>query len=818
LKILLCILSLLVAVYLWNSLDHVYWTIDEKPQKLQLNINAHTAFTPQQMEREVVRQIEYILKDFEEVKTFSSLIMGQYARMVIQLKPKANIETFKIRVNEKFRQKWTAWKVKIKYPTWEKETNNKRQAISYACITSDGSLISKKELQKLLNQENPSLTLDQFTPLTDQDITIQLSRERLTSLQLKIADIKNQLGRKFQKLPPFTQLLSTKVTTPAFLTETLQYLKEGEAIHSNPDLWLNGKPAYSIEVSSKKTLRQLIHHNSLSQINLNEKISLFPINSTIPPSIKILQWSLWALLCAPLIPLLFRKLHIFFLVLMMQFSLFAFLIYFSQPISIHLLWIFLSAMAWALFGIISGYQKSFFWGYLFLLGCLLLFNHWVSPDYNLNLLITVLGCWTLMMVIFNWITKKEKKLHPINSIGAIKYFWMTLSFLGVIAGFLWIKNKNNFFVHHGIASNNQSSDRIRLGVSLHHGEDKFEFNQKLLKLLKPLQRLTEVEIISLDTRIPDGLTATISLKKRVNQLGSSQIRNELEKFILSQPNQTFLLEGLGKELAQTSAIIYRGIHLVLKGFHYPELIKQALIVQNNLRENRRVTQTYFGHTPGPTIEASHENILIKTSAKNKEMIGWIIDNQMPQKAGLELENYHINLSLPPPSKYQWTYLNHAPFYIDHELHTNPLIESSTETFIQPYSLFKKNGIFELVIGFNFLGSKRQAESFLKQKQNEIENLLPFGLTLEDSARQKDNIWLQLIGGCLILACFFYILGQNHLLEGIGISLVFVLTYLIVHWLFIAFSTSKSIIPFIPLISYWIFSICQFHGKILFIPK
>ena len=817
-KSLLCILVLLVEVYLWNSLDHIYWTNNEKPQELQLNINAHTTFTPQQMEREAVRPIEYILKDFDEVKTFSSFILGQYARIMIQLKPKADIETFKIRVNEKFRQKWPTWKFKIKYPTWEKEMNNKRQTISYAGITSDRSTVSKEALQKLLNQEKPSLTIDRFSPLRDKELNIQLSKDKLSSLQIPLPEIKNQLARQYQKLPSIPQLLYSIITNPAFLMESLRHLKEGRVTPSNPKIWVQGQPAYSLEISSKKTLRQLFQYNSLSPINLDEKISLYPINSTPQLSLKILKWSLLLFLFAPVVPLLLQKFEILLLIVMMEFSLFAFLIYFSEPLSTHLLWLFCSAMAWTFFDIISGHHKLFFWGYLFLLGCLMLFNHWVAPDYNLNLLFAVFGVWTLSIGIYDWVTKKQQKRPPVNYKGKLKYFWMTLSLLGIILVFLWIKNKNNFFIHHGVVSIKQSNERIRLGVTLHHGQDKFEFTQNLLLLLKEIQRLPEVHTIHLDTRIPDGLTAIIDLNKKANHLRSSQIRNELEKFILSHPNQTFLLEGIGKELAQTSAIIFRGIHLVLKGFHYPELIKQALTVRNNLKENRRVTQTYFGHTPGPIIEAAHENILIKTSRKNKELIDWIIGNQMPQKAILDFNDYQINFSLPPPSKYQWTNIHQTPIYIENKLQKNPFTESSKENFNQPYSLFKKDGIFEIVIGFNFLGSKRQADTFLRQKQQEIKNQLPFGLSVEHPAPNKDNIWFNLIGGSIILSCFFYILGQNNLWEGIGISLVFIFTFFIGHWLFIAFSTSKSIIPSIPLLSYWIFSICQIHGKILFIPK
>ena len=140
-KILRYILSLLIGIYLWNALDQIYWTTGLKSQELQLNINARLAITPLQLERKIVSPIEYILKDFSNVKNFSSFISDQYARIIIQLKPKTDVDKFKIQVNEKFRQNWAEWKLTIKYPTWQKEMNSNRQKVSYAGIPLNGNLI-----------------------------------------------------------------------------------------------------------------------------------------------------------------------------------------------------------------------------------------------------------------------------------------------------------------------------------------------------------------------------------------------------------------------------------------------------------------------------------------------------------------------------------------------------------------------------------------------------------------------------------------------------------------------------------------------------
>lgn len=774
--------------------------------------------TPLRMEREIVRPIEYILKDFAEVKTFSSFIGGQYARVLIQLKPKADIETFKIQVNEKFRQKWTEWKLKIKYPTWDNAWNDNRQKLSYAVIHSDGHNFSKEDLEKFLTKEHPHLSVDQFIPLKDQAIILPLSKSNLLPFKLELIDIKNQLAKQFQKLPSLSQLLNAKITNSNFLTETLYFFGDGKIIPANPNLWVQGQPAYKIVLSFKKTLRQLLYKNYENPIFLNDKITLYPINTRPQPTLKQLKWSLYSLLLFPLIPLIFRKIEILLLLLIMQFLLFTCIINFSQTLSIHHLWLFMSAIAWPFLWKMTPYKISFLWGYFFLFGCLLLYNHWVIPIYNLSLIATVLGSWTIVIGIAEHINKKTKSSPSRSFHRKTKYFWITLSALGLIAGFLWNKNKNNFFEPNKVSSSYQNNNHIRLGVTFRDGTDNYEFSQKLLTLLKQLRKLVEVKTISLDTRMPNGLAASISLNKKASLSGSSRIRNEVEKFMFNHPNQTFLIEGLGKELAQSSAIIYRGFHLVLKGFHYPELMKQALAIQNNLRENRRVSQTYLGHSIGPNVETSQENILLKTSSANKARIGLMLDKQMIQQMSLDLADFRINFFIPASSSYQWTSILQSPFFLNGKLVENPIQQSSIESYNPPQSIMKKNGIFELVIGFSFLGSKRQAETFLRQKQKEINLLLPFGLSLYQSDQQTHNIWLKLVGGCLILAGFAYIIDLNNFLTGGSNYLLFVLTFFIGHWLLVAIPSTQSIISSIPLLSYWVFSICQIHGAILFKAK
>lgn len=815
-KILLYIFSFLIGIFIWNSLDHIYWSDKKIPQKLQLNINAHKATTPLQLEREIIRPLEYILKNYSEVKSFSSFIEGQYAKVIIQLKPKTDTESFRIQVNEKFRGKWAEWKLTINYPTWHKKMNLNRQKISFAGIGSEGQPISKEEFQEILNQKAPHLSIDEFTPPHNQTLTLNLSKSLLDILQVKLGSIKNQLTYKFQKSPPLIQLLNAKITNPTFLTESLFYLSEKNRSYANPNLWVQSQPAYRIELSYKKTLKQLLRNNSLSLLNLDEKIKLFPINNSLQPSIKLLKWSLYFLLGIPIILLPFRKIELLLLLLLMQFSLFASLLHFSQTITMPQLWLFISAMGWVLFGRLILDKKSIWGGLFFLWGCLHLCNFWVTATpYNLYLFSTVLGTWAILIGIFDWWFNKKQQTQHISSNGKAKYYWLTLFILMCIVGFLWNKNKNNFFEQPEVIPNHQSDASIRLGISFHYSEDPFEFSQHLLTLLKQIQRLPEVRTIILDASIPDGLTTTISLMNGNQQFGSARVRNELEKFMLRHPNQTFVLEGLGKELAQSSAIINRGVHLILKGFHYPELMKQALAIEYNLNNNRRVTQTYLGLTPGPTIESSKKNILVKTSATNKAQVGWMLNQQMPQKITLDLEDSPIHLSTSSASLYQWTTLLQTSFYKDEKLLQNPLDQSLILNYNQPPMIFKKNGIFELVIGFSFLGSKKQAASFLRQQQKEINKILPFGLTLDASNSEKKNAGLKLVGAIIILAGFFYIISQNHLWNGSRIYLIFILTFFIGYWLLVALSSKFSITPFIPLLSYWIFSICQIHGAILF---
>lgn len=816
-KILRYILSLLIGIYLWNALDQIYWTTGLKSQELQLNINARLAITPLQLERKIVSPIEYILKDFSNVKNFSSFISDQYARIIIQLKPKTDVDKFKIQVNEKFRQNWAVWKLTIKYPTWQKEMNSNRQKVSYAGIPLNGNSITKEEFQKILYQVTPYLSVDQYTPFEHREANILLSKSKLTTLQMKLVDIKNQLAREFQKIPPIDKLFQTKITNPNFITETLYNLKKGNVTYNHPDLWIQGQPAYRIELSHKKTLKQLLHNRTLSRLSLLEKIKLYTFDTSPQPAIKIFRLGLFILLCLPLVLLPFCKSEFLLLLLFMQFSLFASLIYFSQPLSIYQLSLFLSVMLWSLTHRLTDSKISILWGFVFLLGCLILFNYWVATDFNISLFTTVLISWALMIGTFDRWFKKEKKLKSTYSKEA-KYFWLTLSFLGLVLGILWNIDKNNFFNQSEVATTKHHNTGIQLGVTFINGEDQFDFIQKLLTLLEQLQRLSEIRSIRLDNGMPDGLTVSIELNDKALNSSNALIRNELEKFMLSHPNQTFVLEGLGKELAQSSSIINRGVHLTLKGIHYPELIKQALTIQNNLKKNRRVTGTYLGLIPGPTIETSHRNILIKTSATNKAMIGWLLDQQMPQKTLLEFEDYQINCSVSAHSNHQWTNLLQTSFYMDEKLLKNPLEESTIESFKQQPLVFKRNGIFELLIGFNFLGSKKQADSFLRQKQKEINRNLPFGLTLHLSNSKKETSCSKLVGAILILAGFIYIIEQNHLLIGAGIFIIFLLTFFIGHWLFVAIPSTFSTIPFIPLLSYWIFSICQIYGAILFKSK
>jgi hypothetical protein len=815
LKILLYILCFLIGTYLWNALDQIYWTIEEKNEDLQLNIQAHRSFTPLKMEREVVRSIEYILNDFEEVKSYSSFISGHQTRVVIQLKNKTDIESFKIRINERFRQNWEKWKLKIKYPTWEKAINDNRHRITYAGITTDEFILTKEALQKLLKQEAPHLSIDQFNPIKEQEFTLLLSKSKLNQLQLKLNDLNNQLTNHFQRIPPLVKLLNTTITNPVFMTETLFYLSGGKTIQSNPSLWVQGQPAYRIDFSYKRSFRQLLRNNNSRRLSLNDQFILYPLHPYPHPTFKKLKWSLYLLLCVPIIVFPFIKLETILLILSMQFSLFTTIIHFSQVITFHLLALFMSAMVWPFLLGISKQKLSFISGYIFLFGGLTLFNYRVSPDYNLALIAAVLGSWTLIIKTYEYWVKNDKKSNQKFPTIKVKHLWVTFSFLGLICGFLWYKNKNNFFEKNTAVHINHSNPRIQLAVTLYHGTNKFKFGQKLLILLNQIQRLPEVKTIILDTRIPGGILVTIDLKPKAKPSENSKIRDELERFMLENPNQTFVLEGLGKELAQSSAIINRGVYLVLKGFHYPALLKQALVIQEKIKENRRVTQTYFGHTIGPSIATSHENVLIKASSKNKVMIGRMLDNWKTQNINLDFEDSTIKMEMPSLFHNQWTKLFQVPFYLNQKLITNPLTPSKVENYDHPSLIFKKNGIFELVIGFSFLGSKRQAQSFLKEKQQAINKTLPFGLYLENETPLKKKDWLNLVGGMLILSGFVFILDQNHYWLGVIFFGAFILTFFVGHWLFVAVSSSYSIIPSLPLLSYWMFSICQTYGAILF---